>query len=616
MLSTATVDVPLRDSTSFSVRHTRSLGLLVLAEGEASLNTLQTRPISAFLRRWLWSLPCLVVFYLLYLASFTLFTRSVLNVTVAGRLAVDRTIYLDFVGVAFLWRNNLATWSVALCSVFVLYSWLSHWNVTQGISWLDEPMYICGRKWWNGMPKQWVAGKKRLVPKSAADILLDLFKGHPSGTPFVSYCWSDTDGEPSFELPRRVARYMEARWLDVERLIPGAAITATCQKHAQEAPLRIVFLSQPYLRSKNCKTEWAVIRPEPNLCLIFASCDDQFSVMSDDEELEGSPKNMRSELASLTELGHEVIFYKCPEEITAEYLLRLLITRGHAKRLLKICSPAINENWLPTVACMLGRRGTKFMIAMKMALALIMLSAAQPALAYWVPKNEFSSNGVGSVSAIVCWLAMACGYVVMAGQIWSGDDLLERMPDIAHVLIVLRLLGVTSTLPVFVDQHSFDIEGFKRTRAEKAQRGVKSLCEAVLSFGPFGVIKGCLSPAKSESEVTEAAISMLADLDVISLEESFESRDSFAEGGLRVVHALKVGEDCSLRAGDVLWVDDADIDKLDWKRFSDLLISTSGKPGLDQLLCLILSQAIQCPVADFCVGSSSFPHTSTGVKAN
>ena len=76
-----------------------------------------------------------------------------------------------------------------------------------------------------------------------------------SPSPQVSYNWSEC------ELPRSLAGHFPdgTVWLDVNKLVPGTAISDACRAAARSAAFRFVFLSAQYLESKNCRTEFAEI---------------------------------------------------------------------------------------------------------------------------------------------------------------------------------------------------------------------------------------------------------------------------------------------------------------------------------------------------------------------
>ena len=323
-----------------------------------------------------------VVFMLGYLNCFLLIS-SLCNFCVgeikqSSCVATSRPLVtIDMTGMRYFWDANLAIVSCSLLLLGNVLGWMYHLNlVSARLDFLYRKWGPCGYcKFMPALPAIFHGGRARLVPVDPARLLELFFAGQPQGTPMVSYCWSAGGRLPAASatddmLPRRVARWFPQRWLDIEQLKPGSDITSTCAAAVNAAHLRIAFVNDAYLASKNCRTEWEQIRREPEKALVFvhASC--------------GELGAIEREFASggVVVVGDHSLFSMDPQsfddvDLKAEKLLDLLIEFGHVERLFTIASPSINENWLPTVSKLLNRRGLKFLICLPTAAGLIVFSA-------------------------------------------------------------------------------------------------------------------------------------------------------------------------------------------------------------------------------------------------
>lgn len=278
-----------------------------------------------------------------------------------------------------------------------------------------------------GLPRMLMGGKRRLVPKTARQLLAALFGGMPAGTPFVSYSWM-ANKEENFELPRKVASLFPRSWLDVDNLVPGSSITQSCEDAVKAAPLRLVFANDDYLNSANCKTEWNVIsgldldtkaeqKAEREKSLVFvhpysaakhsaAIFPHSFTVTSAENAITGGERSDRGfvdggkvhqlwrkktgkGMGTVQALdGFTGAARTTPAnmsgDLDAALLIWALIETGQAKRLFKLASPAINEDWLPTVACLLRKRGGKFWMVLPFAFVLL----AVPVCIWWAQHHQ------------------------------------------------------------------------------------------------------------------------------------------------------------------------------------------------------------------------------------
>ena len=65
--------------------------------------------------------------------------------------------------------------------------------------------------------------------------------------------------------------------------MPGCAIQHTLERAVLRAPLRVAFISQHYLDSANCRTEWNLIKQRPQDALVF--------VVRHDRDAQASPRS-------------------------------------------------------------------------------------------------------------------------------------------------------------------------------------------------------------------------------------------------------------------------------------------------------------------------------------
>eukprot|EP00052_Salpingoeca_macrocollata_P022159 m.191987 g.191987 ORF g.191987 m.191987 type:complete len:500 (+) comp21730_c1_seq3:615-2114(+) len=104
----------------------------------------------------------------------------------------------------------------------------------------------------------WLAASRVcLVPKSLANLIYALTLGFPSGSIMISYCWRGGFGK---EAVQTFARLFPCRWLDKDSLVSGVDVTRSCEYAARHCRLGILFITQQYLLSPICQTEFCVLR--------------------------------------------------------------------------------------------------------------------------------------------------------------------------------------------------------------------------------------------------------------------------------------------------------------------------------------------------------------------
>eukprot|EP00301_Raphidiophrys_heterophryoidea_P000383 c10193_g1_i1.p1 GENE.c10193_g1_i1~~c10193_g1_i1.p1 ORF type:complete len:855 (+),score=147.85 c10193_g1_i1:39-2567(+) len=280
----------------------------------------------------------------------------------------------------------------------------------------------------------------------------------------ISYNWIDKD------LPRSLCSLFpnEICWLDINNLLPGTAVTETCANAAKRAIFRFVFLSNNYLKSKNCITEFEVIRKEPSKCFIFAYDPAYKQDSTSRIELVDQTviENLRVEGFFVYELsrlqqtrGFTSKFRGT--EMSRKFLLEQFVHTRSLLELFKHQSPPINACWLHTAIRLadpkpnrsIGLRTclpcpllfkTLFVIIVYSLYSVLMLFQSAKLVYLFVPVIQ-----CGGILELLLSIYMIC-----CVSIAIDCKKLDRLSDPALLLVVLRKLELIAPIKVYVNDKS------------------------------------------------------------------------------------------------------------------------------------------------------------------
>ena len=179
------------------------------------------------------------------------------------------------------------------------------------------------------------------------------FGGSRPGSFMVSYNWNDLT-QYDTEAPRVLASLLPCSWLDINELIAGVDVTEFCAEAAKNATFRFMFLSESYMASKNCMTEFNTIIQFPARSFAFVYDKQILSTKRAGKEV-----NLKTELRNL---GIPIIVLQKPYKLDSKFIFTELLRNEVGvdqvypaiKVLLQQRSPLIRSYWAATAAAICG----------------------------------------------------------------------------------------------------------------------------------------------------------------------------------------------------------------------------------------------------------------------